>query len=307
MSSSPSPASLPDQRPDPAATHDPRAARHWLRRSGDEAPWLHGEVARRMVDRLGVIRAQPQTIVDWWARSSGSDAMLRRQYPQASVLPVEPAPVLERLAAAAPPAWWSPARWRARGPHAVDEGAGTLDGQAQLVWANMMVHWVRDPQALFARWHKVLAVDGFVMFSCLGPDTLKELRALHAEHGFGPAMRELIDMHDLGDMLVHAGFADPVMDMEQLTLTWDSAPALLHELRSLGGNTHRDRFAGLRTPRWRTRLEASLAASGPRIPMTFEIIYGHAFKPVPRARMGQDTRVALDDMRAMVRAGRSSP
>lgn len=260
-----------------------------------------------MADRLGVIRAQPQTIVDWWARSSGSAELLRRQYPQASVLPVEPAPVLERLAAAAPPAWWSPARWRARGPQPLDEGAGALDGQAQLVWANMMAHWVRDPQALFARWHKVLAVDGFVMFSCLGPDTLKELRALHVAHGFGPAMRELIDMHDLGDMLVQAGFADPVMDMEQLTLTWDSPAAALQELRTLGSNTHRERFEGLRTPRWRARLEQGLAESGTRIPMTFEIIYGHAFKPVPRARMGQDTRVALDDMRAMVRAGRPSP
>jgi malonyl-CoA O-methyltransferase len=153
-----------------------------------------------------------------------------------------------------------------------------------------------------ARWHRALAVDGFVMFSCLGPDTLRELGEVYAELGFGPAMPAFVDMHDLGDMMVHAGFADPVMDMERITLTWDTPAALLAELRGLGRNVHIGRHAGLRTPRWKAALEQRLARGGQRISMTFELVYGHAFKPMPRARVESETSVSLADMRAMVRS-----
>ena len=111
-------------------------------------------------------------------------------------------------------------------------------------------------------------------------------------------------VHDLGDMLVQAGFADPVMDQEILSLSWDSPQAFLRELRSLGANASPDRFPGLRTPRWRERLLAELArlaAPDGRIHMPFEVAYGHAFKAVPRAPLSAETTVSLDDMRAMVR------
>ena len=117
-------------------------------------------------------------------------------------------------------------------------------------------------------------------------------------------MADFVDMHDLGDMLVQAGFAAPVMDQEILTLTWDSPQALLSELRSLGANASPDRFAGLRTPRWRERLLTELRAlAGPdgRIQMQFEVAYGHAFKATTRVPLSAETTVSLDDMRAMVR------
>jgi malonyl-CoA O-methyltransferase len=163
---------------------------------------------------------------------------------------------------------------------------------------------------LIERWHGLLRVDGFVMFSCLGPGTLRELRALYARLGWPAPTPGFIDMHDLGDMLVHAGFADPVMDQETLTLQWDSPGALLAELRSLGTNAAPDRIAGLRTPRWRERLEReleSLAGPDGKIGMSFEVAYGHAFKAGPRIRPGESTTVSLDDMRSMVRASHVKP
>ena len=96
------------------------------------------------------------------------------------------------------------------------------------------------------------------MFSTFGPDTLAELRALYRELGWAAPAQAFVDMHDLGDMLVHAGFADPVMDQEHLTLHWPGPRELLAELRSLGGNLNPARHRGLRTPRWRSRLEAAL-------------------------------------------------
>jgi malonyl-CoA O-methyltransferase len=174
----------------------------------------------------------------------------------------------------------------------------------------MMLHGQPDPQAVMSQWHRALAVDGFLMFSTLGPGTLESLQTLYREQGWRRPFAAFVDMHDLGDMLVQAGFADPVMDQEQITLSWPSAEALLAELRSLGGNVDPTRHPGLRTPRWRMGLLDALArtadASG-RIALTFELVYGHAFKPAPRPRLAEHTSVPLDDMRAMVRSGRRQP
>ena len=159
------------------------------------------------------------------------------------------------------------------------------------------------------QWQRALAVGGFLMFSTLGPGSLPELRATYREQGWGEPMLPFIDMHDLGDMLVHAGFADPVMDQELVTLTWPDSEALLRELHGLGANVSPRRHAGLRTPRWRRRLLAALAeqAVDGRPHLTFELVYGHAFKAAPRARVQAQTSLSLDDMRSMIRTGKPPP
>jgi malonyl-CoA O-methyltransferase len=275
-------------------------ARGAARLARADAPWLHGEVARRMAERLPIVRTQPARVCDWWARAGGGAALLRAAYPRAEVVAVE----REAAAAvAAKAAWWSAARWRA--PVAATAEEAVAAGSAQLVWANMMLHHARDPGAAFARWHAALSVGGFLMFSTLGPDTLKSLREIYRAAGWGSPHAAFTDMHDLGDMLVAAGFAEPVMDQESLRLTWATPEAALAELRGLGGNADRARFAGLRTPRWRERLGKALAERAGRdgrIGIEFEIVYGHAFKPAPR--VAGVTRVAADDLQRMARAGR---
>jgi malonyl-CoA O-methyltransferase len=267
-----------------------------------KAPWLHTEVARRMAERLQVIRVQPETVIDWWAHAGASQTALASAYPRARRLRVEPA-AGSGPSVSAP--WWTAARWRRELPPVIDAELPARAGQ--LLWANMMLHAVPDPELQMQRWRRALAVDGFLMFSTLGPDTLASLRALYRESGWGSAHAAFTDMHDLGDMLVGAGFADPVMDQERLTLTWATPEALLDELRTLGGNADPARFGGLRTPRWRSRLLAALrerAAGDGRIALEFELIYGHAFNPPPRAKVAGETHVAFDDLRAMARHGR---
>ncbi|MBC8055042.1 MAG: biotin synthase, partial [Rhizobiales bacterium] len=226
-------------------------------------------------------------------------------YPKAQQLRVEPDPAWAlRSRAQTQRPWWRAVPWGGGEPAVALETDEIAPG-AGLVWANMMLHAVVDPVALIERWHGLLRVDGFVMFSCLGPGTLRELRALYAGLGWPMPTPGFVDMHDLGDMLVQAGFADPVMDQETLTLRWPNPQALLAELRTLGGNAAPDRACGLRTPRWRARLErelAGLAAPDGSIGLSFEIAYGHAFKAAPRLRAGEATTVSLDDMRAMVRS-----
>ncbi|HET7525890.1 MAG TPA: biotin synthase, partial [Burkholderiaceae bacterium] len=270
-------------------------------------PWLHTEVARRMAERLPIIRQPPQRWLDWWAHGGGSAAAVRAAYPRAQRTAVEPDDTLRARSLSQLPPWWSRRRW---GPQA--EAVlrhGEVDAaSAQMVWANMMLHACADIAGEFARWHHALAPDGFVMFSSFGPGTLAELRALYEQQAWGPAFYPFADMHDLGDLLVHAGFADPVMDQEQLTLTWSSPQAALQELRTLGGNLHAARHAGLRTPHWRDRLLDQLERrrdGDGRIALSFEIVYGHAVRPRPRARMAAVSTVSLHDLRADLARQRS--
>lgn len=280
---------------------DPHALLRWqtLQRLAP-APWLHQEVAQRMAERLSWIKREPQHIIDWWSHHGGGLEALQRQYPRAHIATMEPGqsePTAVSTSTSAP-SWWS----RMRGKTTAVTTPANPPAQAELLWSNMGLHGVEDGPALMQRWLDALAVDGFLMFSCFGPDTLRELRALYATQGWGEAHSPFIDMHDLGDALVHAGFADPVMDMEVISLSWPSAQALLTELRGLGRNTAPLRFNGLRTPRWQARLEAELEKQlGPKPKLSFEIIYGHAFKPEPRVKVQSETTITLDTFRGMTR------
>jgi malonyl-CoA O-methyltransferase len=290
---------------------DSTAALRWSRRALNSAegvgvsPWLHEEVARRMQERLDFIKLQPTHWIAWEPVRSGLNALrqVAARYAKASWQAVVTQPQelkAAELALQAP--WWKWSRWTRPTVFA----ATTPSLPVQMVWANMLLHQAADPQALIAQWHRALAVDGFVMFSCLGPDTLRELRAAFAAQGWPPPAHEFTDMHDWGDMLVEAGFAEPVMDMERITLTYASPERLLADLRDLGRNFHVQRFSGLRGRHWRGQLLAVLQTlarpqEGGRLVLTFEVVYGHALKPRARAKVQAVSAIDLHDMRAMLR------
>ena len=290
-------------------TIDPQAAARWshLRPAlqGEASPWLHEEVARRMQERLQWLVLKPSRWVHWAPLRGGlqAHALVAKRYPQSECFLVDAQQQREQLAhkLIAKP-WWNPARWWGSALR-----ASTPAQPVQMVWANMALHMDADPQGLIAQWHSLLEADGFVMFSCLGPDTLRELRQVYAAQGWPVPSHEFTDMHDWGDMLVRAGFAEPVMDMERITLTFSTPQTLLAELRGLGRNLHPARFQGLRGRAWLAKLHAALgqelaqpAPSGP-LHLSFEIIYGHAFKPQPRMAVLPQTTVSLEDMRHALR------
>jgi malonyl-CoA O-methyltransferase len=270
-----------------------------------------------MAQRLEVFRRRPGTVLQWWDVIGGGDEALRVAYPDArqlAVRPWAPSAFESSPSAVVAPArrWWqrftAPSAERsvqaALAPIVVD--AMSLEpASVDLLWANMTLHWQDDAPSAFARWHAALADEGVLMFSTVGPDTLRELARIYRDESFGPCAAPLVDMHDIGDALMHAGFADPVMDQERLTLTWPDARAMLQELRTLGVNTAPMRFAGLRTPRWHARLQSALDARGEvapdgRIAMTFEIVYGHAFK------VTRSTGVGLESLRATLPSRRGA-
>ncbi len=290
------------QRP---PTLDPVASARWATWPHLQSPWLNEEIGRRMEDRLQWIRLQPKAWVDWAPVSGGlsTHQLLRHRYGQASCAVIEPTPARETRARAALQApWWK----RFLDQKSLSFGV-PADNSADMVWANMALHTSDAPQALLRQWHQLLAVDGFLMFSCLGPDTLRELDAIYQNLGWPAAHHDFTDMHDWGDMLVLAGFAEPVMDMERLTLTYDSPVRLLAELRLLGRNFHHQRFAALRGRGWHEKLiQALWQLASPnhegRLVLTVEVIYGHAVKPLPKIKATEETVVALQDMRGLLKA-----
>jgi len=124
-----------------------------------------------------------------------------------------------------------------------------------------------------------------LMFSTFGPDTLKELRIAFQGVDGHTHLNRFADMHDIGDMLVAAGFSDPVMDMEYITLTYDDVKAVMQDLRSIGAhNATAGRASGMMGKKaWSRVLEnyEALRRDG-KLPATFEVIYGHAWKPQPK-------------------------
>ena len=303
---------MPQERP---PSLDPIAARRWAamalgpkpyRPSSVTSPWLHEEVARRMEERLAFIRLQPKTWVCWNPLRAGLNvlALLQQRYPQAvGHLSADRKDEMAWVQANASAPWWKPSTWfqsklktEALKPQSMD-----------MVWANMLLHQAADPQASLAEWHRVLAVDGFLMFSCLGPDTLQELRTVYARMGWPIPSHEFTDMHDWGDMLVHAGFAEPVMDMEKITLTYVNPEKLVEDLRKLGRNFHVSRFVGLRGKNWYKNFQNALLLLAQsdlegRLALTFEVVYGHALKPQARVKITSQSEIDLDDMRQMLQS-----
>lgn len=240
-----------------------------------------------MQERLDYVRLEPKRILDLGCSRGGSFAGLTTRYPQAELLGLDLAPAMLKPEASTRPGWQ---RWlglaKSVGPARLAADAAKLPLKAaatDLIWSNLLLHWLDDPLPALAEAHRVLEVGGLLMFSTLGPDTLKELRTAFAD-GYAHTQR-FIDMHDLGDMLVGCGFADPVMDMEVITLTYDDVDAMFAELRAAGSAcAMKARCHGLSGPQaWAAARAAyeTLRRDG-KLPATFEVVYGHAWKVAPK-------------------------
>lgn len=264
---------------------------------------LAREIGRRLLERLDLIRLAPKRILDIGCGAGASRAALLKKYGVAEWIGVDHSLAMLRLGAhgrrSGLARWWRGARthWLA-----ADAAALPLaDGSVDLLFSNLMLHWHPTPHLLFPEWKRVLASNGLLLFSCFGPDTLKELREAVAATLPQGAPMPFIDMHDFGDMMVAAGFATPVMDAEHLHLTYATPAALLRDVIAMGGNPRDDRSGGLVSGRQaRALIEALEARRGDdgRIALTFEIAYGHAWKPVAHA--AGEVKIPLERLRAQM-------
>jgi malonyl-CoA O-methyltransferase len=264
-----------------------------------------------MMERLDLIRQEPATILDAGCGTGEALPEFAARYPRARRIAIDIAlPMLvaarerTRQSRSLFDRLLSPVGGRAPGaPSFVCGDVCALPfarGTFGLVWSNLTLQWVAElPQAV-AEIHRVLEIGGLVMFTTFGPDTLKELRAAFAGVDAHPHVARFADMHDIGDLLVHSGFADPVMQMEMLTLTYPDTRSMAHDLKAIGAtNAAQGRRRGLTG---RRRFERALAAleampgrpPDGRIPATFEVIYGHAWKAAPRRTAEGDAIVTFE-------------
>lgn len=248
---------------------DARAARRRFERAAAtyaRASRLEAEVGARMLERLQYVKIAPRRILDAGSGPAREARALLARYRKAEFIALDFSPAMLRSGRAR---FFERKKFVCADLSRLPLAAGSVD----FVWSNMALHWAEPLEAL-REFHRVLAIGGLVMFSSLGPDSLKELRAAAG----ATRVHEFIDMHDLGDMLVAAGFSAPVLDMEMLTITYGSGEALIDDLRRSGQTSaRRDRSRGLAG---RTLLRRARAALGRQA--SFEVVYGHAWKEAPR-------------------------
>jgi malonyl-CoA O-methyltransferase len=263
---------------------DGRAARRAFERAARSyggSSRMEAEVAARMLARLDYVKLEPRRILDAGSGPARDAAALVRRYRGAELIALD-------FAHAMLPRAGRLERWLGRGTLAVCADLNRLPLAAQsvqLVWCNMALHWVSEPLAVLRELERVLSPDGLLMFSTLGPDTLKELRAAA---GAG-RVHAFIDMHDWGDMLVAAGFHAPVMDMEMIALEYPHGARLLDDLRASGQtNARLDRPRSLAGRAFADALRGRLADERRA---SYEVVYGHAWKRAPVSSEVKTVRV----------------
>lgn len=221
----------------------------------DLAAVLVREVGEALLARLDWVALKPQRLIEVGCGAGYCTQLLRKRYPAAELLAIDDSPEILRYAGTLglPQTSWS------------CNSLYTLpvaDHSVDLIVSNLVLPWCMDLMKLLQEWQRVLRPEGLLMFSSFGPDTLRELQRQ------ATPLPHFVDMHDLGDALIQIGFADPVLDVDHFTLTYRKQQQLQKELQLTGFITAQDRIAPL---------EKNSAGV---IPLTYEIVYGHAWQPV---------------------------
>ena len=267
----------------------------------DAVAAIQTEVRQRLLERLDWMRIAPSCVLDVGSGTGHGSTSLAQRYDKATVLSLDIALGMLQQARSRI-SWWQ--RWRSK-QHLICADATALPlatNSTDLIFSNLTLQWCHDLDRVFGDFRRVLRPNGLVMFSTFGPDTLKELRAAWRTVDNYNHVNAFMDMHDIGDGLVRAGFADPVMDVEHITLTYPEPMKLMRELKLIGAhNVTAGRNRGL-TGRHALKKVIDAYEQFRRdgaLPCTYEVVYGHAWIPnetKSRATNGE-VRISLQQLR----------
>ena len=269
------------------------AARH------DQAAFVHREVGQRLLERLDLIKLRPEKILDVGCGTGQITAALLKKYRKARVIGLERATAMVKRARQRAP-WLRTLHGAVAEPEALPLPTASCD----LIFSNLALPWSADIDRVLAEFQRVLKPGGALFFSTLGPDTLSELRRGWAAADAYNHVNAFFDMHDIGDALLRARLAEPVMDVERLTLTYPNVDGLMRDLKTLGaGNVTAGRARGLtgkgRVQAMRAAYEQYRRPDG-LLPVSCEVVYGHAWGPLPsqnRSRAGGPAVFPLSQLR----------
>lgn len=254
----------------------------------ERSAFLQQEVAQRLDEHLDEMKIQPEAILDAGCGTGLGVPLLRARFPKARILGMD---LAQGMVAQARQQHGRAAGWRGLvsrfKPQALPLSTLCADLEhlplardcMDMVWSSLTLQWVDIDQA-FQEVNRVLRPGGLFLFASLGPDTLMELRAASRDLDGHAHVNRFIDMHDVGDALMRAGFANPVMEMERITLTYEDLRGLLGDIKGIGAHTVlEDRRGGLMgKAAWSTlvRNYEGFRRDG-RLPATYEVVYGHAW------------------------------
>jgi malonyl-CoA O-methyltransferase len=246
--------------------------------SYDAAAVLQREIASRLLERLDYIRLQPDSVLDLGCGTGTVTADLLKRYPKAQIIALDLALNMLKKTQQYEKGWLR------KNPQCVCADAERLplkDNTIKLLVSNLMLQWSNDLPAIFAGFQKVIAPNGLLLFTTFGPDTLKEIRESWATIDDIPHTSQFVDMHDIGDNLLQTGFADPVIEMEKITMTYDSVRDLMRDIKNIGAsNATQGRAKGLmgkqRLAAFEMAYESFRRTDG-FYPVTWEVLYGHAW------------------------------
>lgn len=286
------------------STLDPRAVGASFgaaSRSYDAASWIQTTARNELLTRLPLLAAPPAAVLDVAAATGFAAAAIKRRFRRATVVAMDiAAPMLEQVARHS--RFWRPIR-RVR---ADARGLPFADASFDLVFCNLLLHWLLPPDAALAEMRRVLKPGGLLLASALGPETLQELRAAWAAVDDGVHVNGFLDVHDLGGALQRAGFTEPVLDVDRLQRHYPDASTLMRELKAYGGrNVDSRRARGLTGRGAFARLGAAYEAQRvpAGLPSTWQVVYAVAWTPEdgsPRFRAHDrgEARIGLDELRA---------
>ena len=264
---------------------------------------LQNTVAARLEERLDLFRVKPQLVLDVGAGCGNGSRLLAKRYRQAHIVAVDLAIEMLREARRGWTRWFSRPRYVCGDVERLPLANASVD----LIYSSLALQWGNDVDATFRECRRVLKADRLFLFSTLGPDTLSELRQSWATVDGDVHVNAFIDMHDIGDALIRAGFSGPVMEVEYVTLTYADVPALMRDLKALGAhNVSAGRWHALTG---KARMRRMIEAYEQRrrdgvIPATYEIVYGHAWAPAPGARPQDGSTVATFPLSQLRRPAR---
>lgn len=244
--------------------------------SYDAAAVLQKEVCHRLLDKLDYIKLSPQLMLDAGVGTGEAVVPLMKRYKKSQLVALD---LSERMLVKA-----LGHGSLLRKPQLVCADIEHLpfrENSFDLVFSSLSLQWCNDLQATLRDLLRVLKPDGLLMFSSFGPDTLKELRACWHQIDNAVHVNQFTDMHDVGDALLQAGYADPVMEAEIITMNYANVDRLMADLRAIGANaTAEGGRTGLTTPAALSKLRLAYEhyRVGQWLPASYEVVYGHAWK-----------------------------
>ncbi len=264
----------------------------------DDFALLQQTIANRLIESFEHIKIEPLSILDLGSGTGYGSRHLKQQFRKAQIYQADLSTEMLKKSRKQTSRFFSKNYFLCADANQIPFVKNSFD----LVFSSLMLQWCNDPDAVFSEIKRVLKPGGVFLFASFGPDTLKELRASWQQVDDEVHVNIFADMHDIGDSLIRNGMDAPVLNIEHIVLTYDECKQLMRELKNIGA--HNINNGRRKTLTGKQRLQKAIKyyesyRQDNKLPATYEVIYGHAWKPEVDKNMNKDNTqtVSLESLK----------